>query len=451
MRVLLVALALWFSGSAFAALPVAVGGAELPSLAPMLQRITPAVVNISTKGKTRVSSSLFNDPLFQRFFNLPGIEREKETSSLGSGVIVDAENGYILTNNHVIEDAIEITVTLSDGRTARAEILGRDPETDIAVIKIRAVNLTNIRFADSSRLRVGDFVVAIGNPFGLGQTVTSGIVSALGRSGLGIESYEDFIQTDASINPGNSGGALVDLRGDLVGINTAILGGGNGHRGNIGIGFAIPINMARDVMSQLIEYGEVRRGRLGVQAQDLTPELAQAFDIELGYGAVVTRIEQGSPAQKAGLKVGDVIVQANGRAVRSSVDMYNLVGLMRIGQVVELDIIREGKAGLIQATIQKMEVVTLDGGEIHFRLAGAGIGEIKESDMLKGKVEYLEARSVEPGSVAWQTGLREGDIILSINRQRVTTFEQAYAAAQGSRSLLLNIQRGSQSMLLLVK
>jgi len=451
MRLWMVAALLLCMGSVNGALPVAVGGAELPSLAPMLQRTTPAVVNISTRGKTRVSTSLFNDPLFQRFFNLPGVEREQETSSLGSGVIVDAENGYILTNYHVIEDALEINVTLSDGRTSQAEILGRDPDTDIAVIKIREPNLTSIQFADSKRLRVGDFVVAIGNPFGLGQTVTSGIVSALGRSGLGIESYEDFIQTDASINPGNSGGALVDLRGDLVGINTAILGGGNGHRGNIGIGFAIPINMARDVMLQLIEYGEVRRGRLGVQAQDLTPELAKAFDIAQGYGVVVTRIEQGSPAQKAGLRVGDVIVKANGRSIRSSFDMYNLVGLMRIGQVVELEIVRDGRVGLIKATIQQMEVVTLEGGEIHFRLAGAGIGEIKQSDMLKGRVEYLEVRTVEPGSIAWQTGVREGDIILSINRQRVTTFDEAYAAARGSRGLLLNIQRGEQTLYLLIK
>ncbi len=437
--------------SVWAALPASVNGQELPTLAPMLEQATPAVVNISTRGKTRVTTSLFNDPLFDRFFNLPEVQREQETSSLGSGVIVDASNGYILTNNHVIEDAIEITVTLRDGRVLQAEVLGRDPETDIAVIKIQANNLSSLAFADSSKLRVGDFVVAIGNPFGLGQTVTSGIVSALGRSGLGIESFEDFIQTDASINPGNSGGALVNLRGELVGINTAILGGANGGGGNIGIGFAIPINMAKDVMQQLVESGKVRRGRLGVQAQDLTPELAQVFNVETTQGAVVTKIEQGSPAQKAGLMIGDVIIKANGRKVRSSIDMYNLVGLMRIGQTVDLEIIRNGKLGLIQAVIQQMEVVALDGKEFSYRLAGAKIAEIKETDIRVGLVEYLQIQEVEPGSAAWNTGLRKDDIIFSINKKLVKTFEDAYAAARISRSLLLNIKRGDQAMYLLVK
>ena len=247
-----------------AALPLAVDGKALPSLAPMLERVTPAVVNIATRGQTRhrIEIPLTNDPFFQRFFDIPTIERMQETASLGSGVIIDAAKGYILTNNHVIKDAYQITVTLTDGRELNAEIIGRDPDTDIAVIKIPAGNLKAVALTDSSQLRVGDFVVAIGNPFGLGQTVTSGIVSALGRSGLGIESYEDFIQTDASINLGNSGGALVNLRGELVGINTAIFGSGNGNAGNIGIGFAIPINMAHDIMLQLVEHGEVQRGTL---------------------------------------------------------------------------------------------------------------------------------------------------------------------------------------------
>lgn len=434
-----------------AALPVSINGQALPSLAPMLEKTTPAVVNISTRGKTQITTSLFDDPLFQHFFNMPGIQREQETSSLGSGVIVDADNGYILTNNHVIENAIEISVTLRDGRVLLAEVLGRDPETDIAVIKIPPGNLSSLSFADSSELRVGDFVVAIGNPFGLGQTVTSGIVSALGRSGLGIESYEDFIQTDASINPGNSGGALVNLRGELIGINTAILGGGNGNRGNIGIGFAIPINMAHDVMQQLIEFGKVKRGRLGVHTQDLTPELARVFKVETTQGALVTKIEQGSPAQKAGLKVGDVIVKANGRKVRTSVDMYNLVGLMRIGQSVELEVVRNGRLRLIDATIQQMEVVVLDGEEFSRHLAGAKIAEIKQTDIRSGLVEYLQVEDVIPGSAAWNTGLRKEDIIYSINQQPVKTFEDAFAAARSSRSLLLNIKRGEQAMYLLIK
>ncbi len=441
---------LWASPSS-AGLPVAIDNQPLPSLAPMLERTTPAVVNISTRGKTRVRSTLFNDPIFQRFFNLPGIESERETKSLGSGVIVDDKNGYILTNNHVIEGAFEINVTLRDGRELKAEVLGRDPDTDIAVIKIKAPNLKRITLADSSQLRVGDFVVAIGNPFGLGHTVTSGIVSALGRSGLGIESFEDFIQTDASINLGNSGGALVNLRGELIGINTAILGDSHGNSGNIGIGFAIPINMAEDIMQQLIETGEVRRGRLGVQAQDLSPELARAFKIDSTQGAVVTQIETGSPAQKAGLRVGDVILKANGRTVRSSRDMHNLVGLMRIGQTVELEIMRQGVLDTIEATIQKMEVVSIDGSEISYRLAGAKIGEIKETDIQAGKVEFLQVMDIEPDSMAWNTGLRKEDIIRSINKYPVKTFDDAYLAAKSSRALLINIQRGDQSLFVLLK
>ncbi len=447
-RTLICAL-LVFSWQGHAGLPASVNGETLPSLAPMLEKTTPAVVNISTRGKTVVQNSLLSDPFFQRFFNLPGIQREQETQSLGSGVIVDAANGYILTNNHVIEDAFEITVTLRDGRELIAEILGRDPDTDVAVIKVQAQHLTAITFADSSKLRVGDFVVAIGNPFGLGQTVTSGIVSALGRSGLGIESFEDFIQTDAPINLGNSGGALVNLRGELVGINTAILGGGGS--GNIGIGFAIPINMAHDIMIQLIEYGEVKRGRLGVHAQDLTPELARAFHIETTQGAVITKIEQGSPGQKAGLQVGDVILKANGKAVRSSLDMHNFVGLMRVGQEVELEIIRKGRIGIIKVTIQQMKVVTIDGAELSYHLSGAQIGEIKETDIGAGLVEYLQVVEITPGSAAWNTGLRQDDIIHSINKQVVKTFDEAYAAATSSRTLLLNIQRGEQAMYVLIK
>lgn len=447
-RVILLSV-MMISAPAQAALPFALDGVELPSLAPMLEKTTPAVVNIATRGKVQVSSPLFNDPVFQYFFNLPGVQREQETQSLGSGVIVDAKNGYILTNNHVIEDAIEITVTLRDGRELKAEILGRDPDTDIAVIKVNDPHLTSIRLGDSSQLRVGDFVVAIGNPFGLGQTVTSGIVSALGRSGLGIESYEDFIQTDAPINVGNSGGALVNLRGELIGINTAILGG-NG-QGNIGIGFAIPISMARDIMQQLIEFGEVKRGRLGVQAQDLTSELARAFNLDINQGAVVTRIEQGSPAQKAGLLVGDVIIRANGKPVRSSIDIYNLVGLMRIGQTVELEILRNGRRGLIKATIQQMEVVSIDGSEISRRLAGARIAEIKDSDIREGVRGYLQVVDVELHTPAWNAGLRKDDIIYSINKQLVGSFEDAYVASQSSRNLLLNIQRGEQSMYILLK
>lgn len=451
-RALSLALLFWLSLPGYGGLPATVDGEALPSLAPMLDKTTPAVVNISTRGKTQVRNALINDPLFKRFFNVPGLTTQRETQSLGSGVIVDADNGYILTNNHVIEGAFEISVTLKDGRKLLAEVLGRDPDTDVAVIKVDATDLTSIKFADSSRLRVGDFAVAIGNPFGLGQTVTSGIVSALGRSGLGIEAYENFIQTDASINLGNSGGALVNLRGELIGINTAILGAGGGSSGNIGIGFAIPINMAQDIMTQLIETGEVQRGRLGVQAQDLTPQLAKAFSIESSRsGAVVTQIEQGSPAQKAGVQVGDVILKADGRTIRSSRDMHNLVGLMRIGQSVDLEIIRKGKMELLTAVIQQIEVATVDGSEIGYRLAGARIGEIRETDIRRGLIQYLQVVEIEPGSAGWNSGLRQHDIIHSINKIVVTSFEEAYAATSDSGVLLLNIRRGNQALYVLLK
>jgi serine protease Do/serine protease DegQ len=285
-----------------AALPAEVDGQPLPTLAPMLERVTPAVVNIATRGRVQVRENpLLSDPFFRRFFDLPTPRRERRTQSLGSGVIIDAAEGYVVTNHHVIAKAQEISVTLRDGRALPATLVGADPEADIAVIQVTADDLGELPLADSDALRVGDFVVAIGNPFGLGQTVTSGIVSALGRSGLGIEGYEDFIQTDASINPGNSGGALVNLRGELVGINTAILAPSGG---NVGIGFAIPASMVRELVAQLVEHGEVRRGQLGIVLQDLTPQLAEAFGIANGGGAVVSQVLDGSPAERAGLQPG---------------------------------------------------------------------------------------------------------------------------------------------------
>jgi Do/DeqQ family serine protease len=438
----------------WAALPVSVDGQQLPSLAPMLEKITPAVVNIATRGRTRrrIEFPLQNDPLFRRFFDLPSVERIQETQSLGSGVIVDAKNGYVLTNNHVIKDAYEITVTLSDGREMLAEILGRDPDTDVAVLQVQADKLTRVPIADSSRLRVGDFVVAIGNPFGLGQTVTSGIVSALGRSGLGIESYEDFIQTDASINLGNSGGALVNLRGELVGINTAIFGAGGGNAGNIGIGFAIPINMAYDIMQQLILHGEVKRGRLGAQGQDLTPQLAQAFDLSLTSGIIITQVENGSPAHKAGLQVGDVVVSANGRKIRTSGDMHNLVGLLRIGQTIDLVLYRKGGEIKLTAVIQTIEIPVVDGSRWDAKLAGAKIGEVRESSLQRGLVAYLQVIEVELDSNAWQAGIRVGDILYSINKELIRNHDEALAAIERNRNgIILNIQRGGRELYLLIK
>ena len=449
---LCVILLLILSPPLMAALPVAVDGQPLPSLAPMLERATPAVVNIATRGKTRrpIDLPLQSDPLFRHFFNLPDLERVQETASLGSGVIVDAKNGLILTNFHVVENAYEIKVTLTDGREMQAEIIGRDPDTDIAVIHVSGENLVALPFADSSRLRVGDFVVAIGNPFGLGQTVTSGIVSALGRSGLGIESIEDFIQTDASINLGNSGGALVNLRGELVGINTAILGGGN--QGSIGIGFAIPINLARDVMSQLIDHGEVRRGRLGAQGQDLTEQLAQAFGINRSQGFIVTRIESGSPASRAGLEVGDVIVGANGRPIRSARDMHNLVGLQRMGQTIDLQLYRESKEISLPVVIQPIEIREMSGEKIHPRLAGATLGEIHEQHLQRGRIDYLQIMKVEPGSKAAEAGFLPGDIIYSINKQLARSFDEALALrADGKRGVIMNIQRDNRELYILLK
>ena len=435
-----------------AALPVAVEGEPLPSLAPMLERITPAVVNIATRGKSRrsVELPLPADPFFQRFFNLPGIERIQETASLGSGVIVDAEKGLILTNDHVIKDAYQINVTLKDGRELSAEIIGRDSDTDVALIQVSAENLTQVPMADSTALRVGDFVVAVGNPFGLGQTVTSGIVSALGRSGLGIESIEDFIQTDASINIGNSGGALVNLRGELVGINTAIYGAGN--QGNIGIGFAIPVNLARDVMQQLLEHGQVQRGRLGAQGQDMTAQLAQAFGIERGSGFIVTQIESGSPADKAGIRVGDVIVAANGKPITSASDMHNLVGLQRLGQSVDLDLFREGDEISLEVIIQPIEINKISGERVHSKLAGAVIGEMREQHLQRGRIDYLEIMSVARGSSAEAAGFLAGDIIFSINKQLTRNFDELLALVEANeKGMIMNIQRGNRELYILLK
>jgi Do/DeqQ family serine protease len=318
-----------------------VGGGAVPSLAPMLARITPGVVNIAVRGRVKEQNPLLQDPFFRRFFNVPQDQQlqERETQATGSGVIIDAAQGYVLTNGHVAANATRIEVTTKDNRRLTAKLIGTDADTDIALLQIPAGNLTAVPMGDSDRLQVGDFVLAIGNPFGLGQTVTSGIVSALGRSGLGIEGYEDFIQTDASINPGNSGGPLVNLRGECVGINTAILTPGGG---NIGIGFAVPVNMARKVMEQILRFGEVKRGRIGVAIQDLTPDLAQAMNTKHTNGAVIARVDPGSPAERAGLHSGDLVVAVNGVAVRGGTQLRNMIGLAHIGDDVELTVDRRG-------------------------------------------------------------------------------------------------------------
>jgi len=429
-----------------ATLPTSVDGQALPTLAPMLERTTPAVVNISTTGKVVVRDPFFDDPFFRRFFDVPERQRERRTTGLGSGVILDAVNGYIVTNTHVIAKAENIVVTLEDGEKFTAEVVGKDPGVDIAIIKIEAKRLIEIQLGDSDKLRQGDFVVAVGNPFGLGQTVTSGIVSALGRSGLGIESYEDFIQTDASINPGNSGGALVNLRGELVGINTALYGPTGG---NIGIGFAIPVNMVKQIANQLIEHGEVKRGRLGFTAQDLTPELAEAFDTSRKKGVVVARVEPKSPAEKAGIKVGDVIVAVSGHEVESSAQVRNEIGLLRIGTQVSIEVLRNGKLKVLNASIEEQVTNTIRGNSLSPKLEGASFSETLE-DTSAGTTAGIEVISVSGSADA--TGLRKGDIIISVNKMRVKTFQDMKAAIKKNpKALLLNVQREARGLFILIQ
>ncbi|KPJ91729.1 MAG: serine endoprotease DegQ, partial [Gammaproteobacteria bacterium SG8_11] len=334
-------------------------------------------------------------------------------------------------------------------RSFTAKVIGTDPEVGLAVIQIDADNLTAVPLADSDKLRVGDFVVAIGNPFGLGQTVTSGIVSALGRNNLGIEGYEDFIQTDASINPGNSGGALVNLQGELVGINTAIVGPGGG---NVGIGFAIPINMSKDVAEQLIRYGEVRRGQLGVTIQELTPELASAFNITSGKGVVVSQVADGSPAQKAGIKPGDIVISVNKKPVTNVAELRNAIGLQRVGENVELFVIRDGKELKFNALIEEPKRSKVEGGDINTRLAGALLSTIGSGHPLAGKIAGVEVLDIAPGSPAWHAGLRKGDIIVSANRIPVEDIPALRNAIGDGRSgILFNIRRGDGALFLVVR
>jgi Do/DeqQ family serine protease len=421
------------------ALPSSVDGTPMPSLAPMLERVTPGVVNIATEGHVRIQRNpLLEDPFFRRFFNIPDLPSERKTEALGSGVIIDADRGLVVTNNHVIANADLIRVKLRDGRVLAAELVGTDPETDVALLRIPAERLSAVPLADSSGLRVGDFVVAIGNPFGLGQTVTSGIVSALGRSGLGILGYEDLIQTDASINPGNSGGALVNLRGELVGINTAIFSQSGG---NIGIGFAIPANMAHQVAEQLLQFGEVRRGFLGAQLQDLDPELAEAFGLQEGQtGAVLNAIVPGSAADQAGLEAGDVVVSFNGRTISSAAELRNRIGLLRVGDTVELVVLRNGSRIARTATVSAREVTQLAGEELaNPRLSGA---EFRNHEGPDGQAQGVVVTAVIPGSRAWQNGLRPGDVITQLNRADVRDVQALADAMQRVRGqVVLRVRR----------
>ena len=431
-----------------AALPAAVDGQPLPSLAPVLERVTPAVVNVYSATRVQVRTSpFFNDPFFRRFFDVPSVPRERVQRSLGSGVIVDAEAGLILTNNHVIDDADDIKITLNDGREFDAEFVGADRDTDLAVIRIDADGLSPLELHDSDGLKVGDFVVAVGNPFGLGQTVTSGIVSALGRAGLRGLEYQNFIQTDASINPGNSGGALVNLRGELVGINTAIF---TPSGGNVGIGFAIPASTASYIMNQLVEYGEVRRGSLGVAVQDMDEELRAALEVDSLDGAVITQVEPDSSADEAGLRAGDVILRVNGRAVGGSQDLRNIEGMLPIGRKARIEYWRGGRERTARADIVEDLDSRISGQRLDGRLDGVELVRVPERYAERG-VRGVVANEVRRNTPAFEAGLRDGDLIVAVNRERVRNlgdFRAQFPVAR-NRELALEIRRRGRGYLVI--
>lgn len=415
---------------------------ETPTLAPMLEEVTPAVVNISVKGSREVRQRV---PDMFRFFFGPDSPREQVQErpfrGLGSGVIIDADKGYVVTNNHVIDGASEILVTLKDGTQFDAEVIGTDANSDIALLKIKdGEGLTEIEIGSSADLRVGDFVVAIGNPFGLGQTVTSGIVSALGRSGLGIEEIENFIQTDAAINSGNSGGALVTLNGELIGINTAILGP-NG--GNIGIGFAIPSDMMLALVQQLIEFGEVRRGVLGVRGNDLTADIAEALNLKAKQGAFIAEVLPDSAAARAGLKSGDVIVAVNDEKVRSFSDLSARVKTMGVGKPIEITVLRDGDERNFEVTLSAEETA-VEAASLHPALEGATLAANDGGGVL--------ITELAEGSMAARYGLRKDDIIMAVNRQPVASVSELRNALDSARGVVaLNIQRGNSSLYLVLR
>ncbi len=451
---LVAASALTFTLPAAAAVPeapVASGRIGSPTLAPLIEKVAPAVVNIAVMSKVPAQENpLLQDPFFRHFFNVPDQMPERKQMAAGSGVIVDASKGYIITNNHVVKGATDITVTLKDQRSFTAKLVGTDPETDVALLKIDADHLTALQLGNSDNLKVGDYVVAIGNPFGLGQTVTSGIVSALGRTGLNIEGYENFIQTDASINPGNSGGALITYDGKLIGINTAIIGPAGG---NVGIGFAIPVNMVHSVMDQIAKYGSVKRGRIGVAIQDVTPDVAKAMSLDVDHGAVVQAVQPDTPAAKAGLKAGDVIVSVDGAPVRNASELRNRVGLMRIGTELSLGVIRNEQQMTVKTTVgEPRETETaakVEGPGAAAHLAGASFKDVPAGGPNSG--HGVQVADVEQGSPAWQYGLRKGDVITDVNRQRIRNFQQFKEIVNsGAPVLALNVQRGDSTLFIVV-
>lgn len=434
--------------AAHAVLPLApVADSPMPSLAPMVKRVSPSVVNIATRGTVKENAGqhnpLMDDPFFRRFFGPPqdARPRERQFQSAGSGVIVDARNGYIVTNYHVVENASEITITLLDNQSFTATVIGSDEGADIAVLQAKQQNLVAMPLGDSGHLEVGDFVVAIGNPFGLQNTVTAGIVSALGRSGINPDGYEDFIQTDASINPGNSGGALVNLRGELIGINSAIFSGSGG---NIGIGFAIPVNMVKGVMDQLIKYGQVKRGVLGVTIVTVTPAIAKEFGLGDSHGALVTAVAPGSAAEHAGIKAGDIITSVNGAAMKGQGELHNAIGMMRLGDKVEVGLLHDGAQRKVTALIaDRSEAAAASALEINPGLEGAELADAPGGGVL--------VRSIQEGSPAAQSGVRANDLIVGVGRTPVSNIKAFREAAKGANVLVLNVRRGSAAFLIPIR
>ncbi len=428
---------------AFSIWPTSVEGHTMPSFAPMLEKSTPAVVSIAVKGTHKVKQ---NVPDIFRFFGKknqnPNQAQQRPFRGLGSGVIIDAKEGYIVTNNHVIEHADEIIITLKDGRQIEAKKLGSDVESDIALLQIDADDLTEIVIADSDKLRVGDFAIAIGSPFGLGQTVTSGIVSALGRSGLDIENYEDFIQTDAAINSGNSGGALVNLRGELIGINTAILGP-NG--GNVGIGFAIPSNMMNNLAKQIIEFGEVHRGILGVSGRSVNSEIAKAMELKTNQGGFIEQVMPDSAADEAGIKPGDVITKINGKSIKSFHELRGKIGSIGAGKKVKLTIVRNGNEQDFNIKLKQSQASNVAAASIHRMFEGAKL----ENNNNNTGVIIVE---VAENSPAQYVGLQSGDLITAINRNRINNIAELRNYLKDMKGVFaLNIIRDNYSQYLMVR
>jgi len=428
-----------------AAIPAFATRDGVPSLAPLLEPVTPAVVNISVISRSpEENNPLARDPFFRQFF---GLRSPEPQLSAGSGVIVSARSGHVLTNHHVIKDATQVFVILKDNRRFQARLIGSDAGTDIALLAIPPEALTEAKLGDSDALRVGDFVLAIGNPFGIGQTVTSGIVSALGRTGLLPEGYEDFIQTDASINPGNSGGALINMKGELIGINTAIIGPTGG---NVGIGFAVPVNIVRYVMAQLLRFGEVKRGWLGISMQDLTPDLAKSLGVQSRTGAVIAQVQPDSPGAAAGLREGDVVLEVGNRAIKGSADLRNRLGLATVGETLDFRIARGSEERRVRVRIA--EVPTAEGGGVENipLLAGASIANAERAAG-GTKAPVILVTKVQAGSAAYRVGLRPGDLIIGANNRRVGTIAELSAVLRGAGRMSLNLLRGDFQLTIAVR